>query len=154
MTQETAIAMEKFSKDHWSTFAYIETLCVDGKNGVGTIARGRMRCNENRHPLLHSGAPGNKWNPEWGTRLTGYFESPDRSDHEKIVAAGLRLPEHDDWDCLDDLDNAGLVEILSTINGFVRMTPAGVKMAARVRSHKASGGHFATFRPEVAPATA
>ena len=34
--------VQKFGKDHWSMFAYIETLCVDGVSGVGTIHSNRV----------------------------------------------------------------------------------------------------------------
>ncbi len=129
-----AISVKRFGKDHWSTFGYIETVCVDDKKGIGTIDHRRMRCNTKTHPLL---AHLPEWDTKYGTRLKGYFEYRDK--HKYI------LPEHDDWDCLDDLETAGLLEILSTINGLIILTDKGNKVAGRLRTHKAEGGCFADF---------
>jgi hypothetical protein len=130
------ITMDRFGKDHWSTFAYIETRCVDYK---GVPDRAHMRCNENNHPgLCDFRTP--KWNPEHGTRLHGYFE--DRNNPDLFVAG------HDDWDCADDLEEAGLIEIGGTgIHPIFKMTELGNKIAAQIRAHKASGKMFATFVP-------
>lgn len=160
--QETRIGVEQFGKDHWSLLAYIETLVVDGMatggtvgragsrrapRSVGIIDRDRVRCNPQRHPLLLGPRQTIDfgWKPEWGTRLRGYFDAPDDQ------RAALRLPDHDDWDCLEDLDAAGLVEFVTLTSGGVLLTKAGFAMATRRRAHKASGGSFATFAP---PATA
>ena len=111
----------KWGKDHWSLLAYVETACVDEQ---GKLDRRRMRCNENRHPLMTN----MRWNPDYCTRLKeGKIEG------------------HDDWDCLEDLEVAGFIEIISLINGFVRMTELGMRVATQIRSHKVGGGHFATF---------
>lgn len=138
--------VQKFGKDHWSLLAYVETRCVDGSAGIGALDRNRMRCNQERHPLLGgslSAAPG--WKPQYSTRLAGFFEFKDRAIPAVAIAAGFMLDGHDDWDCLDDLEACGFVEILSTANGAVRLTPAGLKVAAALREHKATGGMFATF---------
>jgi hypothetical protein len=141
----TAIPMDRWSKDHWSLLLYIEDLCVNGKDGVGTIRRNRMRANEVTHPLL---AHGLTWKPSNGTRLKGYFQLENRYDTAVAEAQGVQVLAHDDWDCLDDLDEAGLVEILSLANGYVRMTPAGLDLTAELRAHAAGGGQCATFIPQ------
>lgn len=133
------VTVDRFGKDHWSLLAYVETLCVDSLKGIGTIDHRRMRCNIKTHPALRSGvvlsSPG--WKSEWGTQLKGYiFTSKDNF-----------LPQHDDWDCLDDLDTAGFIETLSLVNGFVTMTGKGNKTAAQLREHKTKGGRFANFEP-------
>ena len=47
------IPMSKWGKDHWSTFAYLETLAVDGgKGGWAIPEKARMRTNKKRHPHL------------------------------------------------------------------------------------------------------
>lgn len=142
----TPIPAAKFGKDHWSTLAYIETRCVDGKLGVGFLDHRRMRTNEVTHPLLSMNSPLCKWQKSWGTRLRGFFEFEQRNDLAAAEKAGFLLSEHDDWDCLDDLAAAGYVEILSLANGAVRMLDAGFAAAAKLRKHKAEGGQFATFQ--------
>lgn len=128
--------MEDWSKDHWSLLAYLETLVVDSGGRIGEIDREKLRCNENRHPLSagyrdHVLMP---WSPSWGTRLRGHSEESPRL-----------LPEHDDWDCLEELEEAGLIEIISMVNGFFRLTRTGQKVAASIRAHKQEGGVYAKY---------
>lgn len=133
--------------------AYVESCCVDGRDGVGTLDRRRVRCNANTHPMLSAelDVAGMGWKLSYSTRLAGFFDFAERSDPEKAIAAGLQLRDHDDWDCLDDLEAAGYVETLSLVNGFVKMTPLGCEVAAKLRAHKAEGGHFAGFRLNAEP---
>ena len=130
------VPVPRFGKDHWSLLAYVETRCVDSIGNTGTLDPLRMRCNPKRHPMMAVSRFGErKWEPTYGTRL-------------RMTRTG-RVPQlrtHDDWDCLEDLDAAGLVEVVSLVNGFVRMTSSGLKIAATLRAHKAEGGVFATFR--------
>jgi len=136
----------QYGKDHWSMLAYAEAVCVDGQKGVGTLLRDRMRCNPARHPLLAGAyASVGSWKPQYGTRLRAFFEFNLRNDPVQAVAAGVQLDGHDDWDCLEDLEAAGYVEVLSLSQGTVRMTARGNQVAALLRAHKANGGMFANF---------
>ena len=141
--------VEKFGKDHWSLMAYVEHCCVNGRDGIGEIDRRRVRCNPNTNHML-AGVYSNdtQWRLNHSTRLFGFFDFDGRSEPEKAIAAGLQLRDHDDWDCLDDLEAAGYVEVLSLVNGFVKMTEKGCNVAAKLRAHKAYGGQFAGFRLE------
>jgi hypothetical protein len=132
----------QFGKDHWSMLAYVESVCVDGKQ----LNHSKMRANSQTHPLLNS--TGLKWREDWGTRLADYFievndlwqVEPDEPKRE-----ANRLKQHDDWDCLNDLEAAGFVEVWNTTQGAVKMTDMGQMVAAQLRVHKASGGTFASF---------
>ena len=149
----TPVPVALFGKDHWSLLAYVETVCVDGKGAVGSIVKSRLRGNEHTHPLLAVNARAAPWRANYSTRLAGFFDFADRSDTDKAVQAGLQLLGHDDWDCLDDLAAAGYLEILSMVNGFVRMLPLGQVTTALLRDFKTKGGQFADFRlPIEAPA--
>ena len=131
-----SVPVERFGKDHSSLLAYIETRCVDSTGNTGTLDPLRMRCNPKRHPVMAVSRFGERrWESTYGTRL-----------HTTRTGRVVQLKTHDDWDCLDDLEAAGLVEVLSLVNGIVRMTPSGLKVAAALRTHKAEGGVFATFR--------
>src|SRR5271154_4036156 len=86
--------LENFGRDHWTTFLYIETCCVDHGGMPNKV---RMRCDRRRHPwFVHM-------NPADGMREGGY---PTR------LRDGAELHDHDDWDCIDDLIAEGLLENL------------------------------------------
>ena len=113
-TEITTIEPKRWGREHWSLLGYIAT-CFDGE-----IDRRKLRCNENRHPMLahcHSA-----WKDEWSTRL----KSTPEGEHIKAIG-------HDDWDCLDDLEAAGMVNVFSLVNGFVRLTEYGSRVAFRLR---------------------
>jgi len=136
------VPIEDFGKDHWSLLAYVETLCVDShKDGVGEIDKRRIRTNGKTHPLhaVNRHIVGD-WSPEYGTRLAGYWDSMGK------VVPERQIWPHDDWDCLNDLEAAGLIEVMSEANGFVLMTEKGLKVAAALRAYKTKGGMFSGFR--------
>jgi hypothetical protein len=141
----SATHVQYFGKDHWSMLAYVESCCVDGAKGIGQLDRRRVRCNGNTHPLLNANATV-AWKDEYSTRLAGFFDFEHRADPAQASAAGLQILGHDDWDCLDDLEAAGFVEILTLANAAVRMTDEGNRVAGLLRTHKANGGQFAQFR--------
>ncbi len=132
--------MDRWGKDHWSTLAYVEICTVDHQRapGIGEITRERMRANPCTHPML---AHSREWDPKCGTRLKGFKSHEETPD--------LCLAHHDDWDCLDDMEAAGLVEMYSTVNGYVQITNLGRRLAHQLREHKANGGTFASFEPNL-----
>lgn len=141
------IGMESFGKDHWSLLGYFETLCVDSSSELGEIDLRKMRCNDNTHPTyyinrLDSGSSKNNWKPEYGTRLKGFFGEGEKRDKSK------QIPDHDDWNCFEDLIEAGLVTWEGTGTfPHVQFTKKGLEIAAELRKHKATGGVFAHFQP-------
>lgn len=143
------IPMKDFGKDHWSTLAYVETLCVESsQKGVGTLDWKHVRVNENNHPLqaINFRTTHVAWKRDFGSMLRGYFR-PDGS-----VNTRRRRGDHDDIDCLDDLEQEGLIELLSMANGFVKLTDKGRRISGLLREHKSKGGSFATFVCELATA--
>jgi hypothetical protein len=139
------VPIKKWGKDHYSLLALIETLCVDLKGVVSDKHRRSFRTNIKRHPAygyFPLGANGHKWNPEYGSRLKGFFEKQDPK---------LRLNQHDDWDCVEDFENAGVLENKgSGMNPLFVLTPLGRALAAELRAHKQGGGNFAGFTPTTA----
>jgi len=137
------VKVADWGKDHWSLVGYVETLCVDSINGgVGVIDKQRVRANEKRHPFhavnLNMGVGG--WKPSYGSRLSGYWKPDGSTDLKR------QIKSHDDWDCLNDLEAAGFIEVISEANGYVRMTSLGQTVAADLRRHKASGGYFSNYK--------
>lgn len=142
MNSETYIPIKKFGKDHWSTFAYIETRIVDHK---GEPNKDHMRTDPDRHPQHMGerksimGFPVDK-HP---TRLKGYFEDRTKNFVEN----------HDDWDCVDDLISAGLLKEPpdrgTGLNPVYALTELGVIVASQLRVFKGGGGNFAEFEPDI-----
>ena len=147
------VPMERWGRDHWSTLAYIETRIVDHR---GRIEHDHMRCDVNRHPQMFAA--------KRRGLLLGTL--PGQRKYPTMLRGNVELPDHDDYDCLDDMIAAGLVEAHmppppagTLITGLVEsemmtratftLTGAGQAMAARLREHKGSGGSWASFVPGV-----
>lgn len=126
-TEKKHVPIEKFGKDHWSTFAYAECRIVDN-DGLPDL--NHMRCDIDRHPGLGRA--------RWG--------GGDRKKYPTILRGGEKLDDHDDWDCIDDLVAAGLLTIHGTgIHPVWAMTEKGWQVAALLRQHKAKGKNFSEF---------
>ena len=126
----------RWAKDHWSTLAYIDTRIVDYG---GRIDHAHMRCHLSRHPQFVSIDPRG--------------EVRDGARYPTRLRDG-ELKDHDDWDCVEDLIAAGLLEWNGTgIHPVFALTPRGLTVAQRLREHKAGGGQFGAFRmPELGAA--
>jgi hypothetical protein len=119
------IPITNFGKDHWSTFAYAETLAVDN-NGIIIPYSMRMRTNHKTHKFL-------------GNPIDG-------SEYPTILRDGNVLKGHDDWDCLDDAVKLGLLKDVGTgLNRQFKLTEEGRHVANRLREHKSQGGTFKNF---------
>ena len=114
-----------WGKDHWSTFAYAETLAVDNK-GIIIPEASKMRTNHETHPFI---------------------DSPiDGSIYPTKLRNGNILRGHDDWDCLDDaVKNGLLIDIGSGVNRVFKLTNRGRIVANLLRDHKSKGGTFGDF---------
>lgn len=123
------VPVERFGKDHWSVLAYLECCAVDAK---GKLDLRRMRCDADRHPGLVNAV---------------LDEIQLKKKYPTYLADRELLADHDDWDCVDDLEAAGFVEQVGTgIHPVIKMTELGLEVAAALRAHKAGGGYFALFR--------
>ena len=126
------VPIDRFGHDHWKLLAYVDSYAAR----EGGLDRRRLRCNPQRHPRLASIHTPRNWNPHHGTRL-----KPDEEGEQQ-------LPEHDDWDCLHDLEAAGLVEILSLTNGYARLTPEGRRAYGQMVHFQLRGGALHHFTPK------
>lgn len=104
----TPVPMCRWGKDHWGTFAYVDTRWVDH---CGMLDHDRMRCDRLRHPVFYSA----KGRPiAFGTDVDG-ARYPTRLKTETPGADGswgvVLLADHDDYDCLADAIHEGLIEV-------------------------------------------
>lgn len=131
MKQRVGVPISKWGKDHWSTFAYIETRCVDHK---GEPDKDHMRTDWDRHPGLVGERKivlGGTQNKKYPTRLNN----------------GTEISDHDDWDCAEDAEREGLLKDVGTgLYPRYELTKLGQNVAAALREHKAAGKSFGEFR--------
>jgi hypothetical protein len=71
---------------------------------------------------------------------------------------GTIIPDHDDWDCVEDLLAAGLLTAIPEPDhperwGLIRLTPAGQRHVAALRVHKQQGGTLDTYAWSADPAS-
>ena len=136
MVRDNIVPVEVFGVDHIALLLYVDEVT----SAMGRLDRDCLRCNPRTHHMLmgeKQNAMSMDWKPEWGTKLGGYRWRKDPS---------LLLPDHDDWDCLMDLESAGLAEILDLASGEARLTLKGIKVAREILRLKSLG-----VRPEDIP---
>lgn len=134
------VTITRFGSAHWSVLRHV---AESARNPVPhRLDRTWMRCNEARHPEL-SAPTKRPWEPALGTMLAGYDRF--RGDAHEAARAGCQILDHDDWDCLDDLAEAALVERLPA-HGHARLTEAGQVLLEAIETHLGSGGSIAGFR--------
>ena len=113
------IPVEQWGRDHLSTMLYIETRCVDY---AGVPAAAHMR--------TWSGRPS-----RGDMKGIGYGH---QEDYPSRLADGMELSDHDDWDCADDFEAAGLLEWQGTgMNPIFKLTDKGWEFAHNLRRQKA-----------------
>jgi hypothetical protein len=128
------IPMTRWGKDHWSTFAYIDTIAVDNPRNDGLISpdNKRMRTNLSTHPGL-------------AVSIMGTFH--DGAKYPTRLNDG-EIENHDDWDCLSDMVAEKLLQEYGTgLQPLYKFTELGRDIIHQLRDHKASGGTFHNFTP-------
>lgn len=127
------ISFDRFGRDHWGVLLLVEAECVNRSGKPWTIDNRRMRVHPNKapfHPQRYRGNDG--YSDKYPTRLRD----------------GTEVSGHDDWDCLEDLEAAGLLHIHSLVNGVVQITRKGQQVAAQARAWRSQGHGMVSFVPE------
>jgi hypothetical protein len=103
------VPMNRWGKDHWTTFAYVEDAWV---NHSGLLDHDRLRCDRSRHPMFYASkrmmlraGSGSADGSRYATRL----KTEELGDNGLYGAVDLF--GHDDYDCLNDAIVAGLIEV-------------------------------------------
>jgi hypothetical protein len=139
------VPIEQWGRDHWSLLAFVEWLCVNHQGALSVAHRRNLRCNPKTHPgncsMAQSAICG--WKPTYGTRLKGYYVPGGGVDLRR------QIKNHDDWDCLEDMEAAGVLQNKGTgMNPVFWLTERGIDLAAQVGAHKMRGDNFAGFQPD------
>lgn len=124
-----------FGKDHWSLLAYVGYRAA---NHEGNLSNSHLR---SKHPAIKTNPLiFYHWKPEYGTRLFGYWNTDGTTNPR------LRLLDHDDHDCLEDLEAAGFItEVGTIVNPSAKLTDEGARVCGLLAKHKSDGHQYATF---------
>lgn len=152
MTEVTDyVPLSNFGKDHWSTFAYADTVIPDHR-GFQVGFDGRMRQGRRHFRVMHEDCPTPR-----RTRHAGVHQSMVMDNrYSTKLKDGTVVEGHDDWHCVQDLVNAGLmgikrrgmiVPLAEDVEPGVDLflTPLGERFVTRLKRHKAEGGSFSTW---------
>lgn len=141
------VDQKQFGKDHWSLLDYAESRVHSHQVAplTGELDKEHLRINPNGdYGVLATPSRGmfeRSWHYDYGTRLKGYFEEGKSTD------LTMQIPQHDDLNCLNDLEAVGLIEVMSLVNFFVKLTEKGQTIASELRKWKNKGGMFYNFEP-------
>ena len=127
--------IQTFGKDHWSLFGYIGTRVADHQGRLDLV---HLRI---KNPALQQNRLGTMmWKPEYGTRLKGYWNKDGSTNPTLLIL------DHDDYDCLDDLEEAGLIKSFGTgLNPVYKLTKFGFEVHSQLLLHKQLGKYFSDF---------
>lgn len=131
--------IEKWGKDHFSTFAYLAS-CVVNKKGM--LENSRMRTNLRIHRELAGMVLGSVY---------------DASPYPTMIKDGV-IENHDDWSCLEEIVMAGFVEawtrpytkerVFANTQVRVLLTESGWNLLQKLTIHTANGGKYHDFSYE------
>jgi hypothetical protein len=157
MTLDDYVPIENFGADHWSTLAYAETVMVECA-GFQVGYDPRMRQGRRHYRVMYEQCkrPKRPNNPSMGMVMDDKYSTP--------LKDGTVISGHDDWHCIQDCVNAGLLGVIDpNVDGGVdcdanRVEPGvmlalsakGHEINSQLRKHKAEGGRWKTFEPELA----
>ena len=106
---EHPVPVARWGRDHWTTFAYVETRWVDHR---GMLSHDQMRCDRQRHPMFYSAK---RRVIAFGTDADG-ARYPTRLKTDTPGADGrwgvAEMSGHDDYDCLDDAIREGRIDVI------------------------------------------
>jgi hypothetical protein len=127
-----AIPSGMFGKDHWSTFGYIAH-CVVTRGGEPQ--RNKMRVDPSVH--LHHAHEANR-----------YF--PDKR-YPTVLRGGVQVDGHDDYDCAEDLEEAGLIVDVGTgLHPCWLLTERGWRVWEEIQRAEVARVRWSQFQPSEA----
>lgn len=148
----------EFGRDHWSVFGYVLATAISGitkqgkvdgkKVGLVTLNPRALRCNHETNYIYKyhecytfdgiTSPLNSSFDETLSTRLKGYTK----------LTPNIKLG-HDDYDCLHDLENEGLLIEVNVTNYIWSITDRGWDIASTLHKHKGSGKNFADFEVNI-----
>lgn len=142
-TCDTFIPMSQWSKDHWSTFAYVEHVMVETA-GFQIGFDGRMKSNRRNFRILKEDCPKPKRPSACSLGVVMDLK------YSTVIKNGQQIHNHDDWHCVQDMAAEGLFTVTHfEPKDILHLSDKGQQIASQLRQHKASGGSFKDFAPTV-----
>lgn len=142
------IPMDNWSDDHWRLLVLMADVhLATAEGGIPVMDYDRMRINPSSH-IVHCATcdadqANRAWNAYGGTMTRR--PSSDVDTERRPGEVDWRISYHDDFDCVEELEAEGMLDILSTAKGEYKMTVRGLDMADRLRSHVATGRPIRDF---------
>lgn len=136
------IPISAWSKDHWSTLGYIETVMVE-MSGIFQIGFDpRMRQYRRNFRVMAQQCP-KPARPKETSVDQGIVMTLENST---VLNDGSIVRGHDDWDCLQDMADEGLFQTESGDTKLdqadiepgvkIRLSEKGIALCAALRAHK------------------
>lgn len=130
-----------FGKDHWTVLMYAHTHCL--QSGFRVVLDAHMRHNRRNYRVLRSSAA----HLQAATRSSQQWARVMEAGHATLTFDGSLVEGHDDWDCCQDLVEAGYLEGEVEPLEYLKITEKGMKAVSEITLHKQSGGAYRTFTP-------
>ena len=146
------VDMSRWSSDHWMLLRYLADRAGKApKGGPATIEYARLRINRQNHlvqflAISEWGLGEKQWSRPDSTRLDAHDEAMLTGDPDKIEEAMSQVPYHDDFDCIEEMEDEGLLEIISTARGEFTLTSSGARIATLIEAHITDHGSIHGFR--------
>jgi hypothetical protein len=142
MTIDDVVPITLFGRDHWSTLAYAETVMVEC-GGFQIGFDGRMRQCRHNFRVMREECNNPKRPRRCGIGI------PMEPKYSTILADGSVVDGHDDWHCIQDMVENGLLSGECQPGETLHLTELGKSFVAQLRDHKRKGGTYKNFRTRV-----
>lgn len=139
---DNIVPITQFGRDHWSTLIYLETVMVEcGGFQIGFDAR--MRQGRRNFRVMREECPRPKRSSH---TMEAVVMQPE---HSTVLADGSIIEGHDDWHCVQDMIENGLLSGECEPGETLHLTNLGKSFVEQLRDHKRNGGTYASFRSRI-----
>lgn len=135
------VTPDRFGASHYNLLAKLVSRCYEQQADTIKFSRAWIRSNKAKH--YHLSRKGENWWNGNGTQLLGCEAFNPSQNPQPAIDAGVLLPRHDDWDCLQDLEAAGMIRIESLEKAKITMLEPGYQaIEALTEEHTSEQNDF------------